>query len=209
MAKQIKTDDEFTLQRQARRRLIGAIALMLAVVIFLPMIFDADPAATVTRDIELRIPEKVATLPVPVPVPVLAQNTQQEAGGTSTTATPAITENTIPPVTLPPAPAPIVAGPLTVTKPVEKSSTKPVVPAPARPVGKPSGWVVQVGAYSKADTARQMVANLKQRGYPVFTEQAGAVVRVRVGAYPSKDAADKVRAKLEAIGLHPNVLNPD
>lgn len=207
MAKQIRTDDEFTLQRQARRRLIGAIALMLAVVIFLPMIFDADPAATVTRDIELRIPEKVAT--PPVPVPVQAGNTQQEAGGTSTTAAPAITENTIPPVTLPPAPAPIVAGPLTVTKPVEKSATKPVVPAPAKPVGKPSGWVVQVGAYSKADAASQMVANLKQRGYPVFTEQAGAVVRVRVGYYTNREAAEKIRVKLEAIGLHPNVLNPD
>lgn len=205
MAKQIRTDDEFTLQRQARRRLIGAIALMLAVVIFLPLIFDADPAATVTRDIELRIPEKVAT----PPVPVLAENTQQETGGTSTTAAPATTENTIPPVTAPPVPAPIVAGPGTVTKPVEKSVTKPVVPEPAKPVSKPSGWVVQVGAYSKADAARQMVANLKQRGYPVYTEQAGAVVRVRVGNYPSREAAEKIRVKLEALGLHPNVLNPD
>ena len=205
MAKQIRTDDEFTLQRQARRRLIGAIALMLAVVIFLPMIFDADPAATVTRDIELRIPEKVAA----AAAPVSAENRQQEAGATATHAAPATTENTIAPVTAPPVPAPIVAAPVAVTKPAEKSVSKPVVAVPARPASKPSGWVVQVGAYSKAEAAKQMVANLKQRGYPVYTEQAGAVVRVRVGGYPSREAADKVRAKLEAIGLHPNVLNPD
>ena len=57
MAKQINTDEEFKLKRQARHRLIGAVALMLAIVIFLPMVFDSEPGVNV-GSIELRIPDK-------------------------------------------------------------------------------------------------------------------------------------------------------
>ncbi|MFA5371813.1 MAG: SPOR domain-containing protein [Sideroxydans sp.] len=209
MAKQIRTDEEFTLQRQARRRLVGAIALMLAVVIFLPMIFDADPGEAVTRDIELHIPDKA----VSVPVQPVAENAQQEAGPAVINATPNGTEQTVPPVIAPPVQTPAVAEPAPIVKPAEKSVVKPemkqVLAAPAKPASKPSGWVIQVGAYSKENAAKQMASNLKQRGYPVYTEQAGSMTRVRIGHYPSKDAADKIRIRLEAIGLHPNVLNQE
>jgi cell division protein FtsN len=32
-------------------------------------------------------------------------------------------------------------------------------------------------------------------------------VRVRIGSYPTREAAEKIRHKLEAQGLHPNVVN--
>ncbi|MFZ2525559.1 MAG: SPOR domain-containing protein, partial [Candidatus Ferrigenium altingense] len=54
MAKQL-TDDELNIRRKARRRLIGAIALTLAVVVILPMVLDSEPKPT-GQDIELRIP---------------------------------------------------------------------------------------------------------------------------------------------------------
>jgi len=54
-----------------------------------------------------------------------------------------------------------------------------------------------------------MVDNLKKRGYPVYTERAGSMLRVRVGHYPDRKAAEKTLRKLEAIGLHPNVLSPE
>lgn len=180
MAKQITTNGELTLQRQARRRLIGAIALMAGVVIFLPMIFDPDPATTVSGDIELRIPQPV-TPPVQQAVEAVA-----------------------PPLAEP------VAQPMIEPPPQIKAepAPAPVATAPAKS-GPSAGWVVQVGAYSNVDAASQMAATLKQRGYPVYTEQAGAMVRVRVGSYPSREAAEKIRVRLEAIGLHPNVLNPE
>ena len=56
MAKQI-TDDEDRLKRQARRRLIGAVALTTAIVVVLPMVLDNEPKP-VGQDIELRIPNK-------------------------------------------------------------------------------------------------------------------------------------------------------
>lgn len=199
MTKQITTDGEFTLQRQARRRLIGAVALMLALVIFLPMIFDADPAAHVTRDIELRIPPPTVDSPEPVVNEVVQQNSDVAA----IPEMQPVVASEVSPVAAP------SVQPLAVTGKIVKPAAVP----PPKPVDtaspKPAGWVVQVGAYSKEESAIQMVANLKQRGYPVYTERVGKMVRVRVGNYPSREAADKVRARLEKIGLHPNVLGQE
>src|SRR5512147_999973 len=57
MAKQT-TEEEVNLMRQTRRRLIGAVALVLFVVILLPIIFDSEPQPSSGNDIELRIPNK-------------------------------------------------------------------------------------------------------------------------------------------------------
>src|SRR5512136_3036881 len=57
-AKQVTTDEESSLKRKARRRLIGAVALSVAVVVVLPMVFDGEPPAPTVSDIELRIPDK-------------------------------------------------------------------------------------------------------------------------------------------------------
>jgi len=54
MAKQ-QTDDELNLKRKARRRLIGAIVLTMAVVVVLPMVLDSEPKPS-GKDIDLRIP---------------------------------------------------------------------------------------------------------------------------------------------------------
>jgi len=198
MAKQIMTDGEFTLRRQARRRLIGAIALMLGVVIFLPMIFDPDPASTAVGDIELRIPERTEVAPVP-------QAAQEGAPKVEL----AVPDEKPVPVEFPveTAIAPVTAPPAKIETTVKRETYVP--PAPAKVPGKPSGWVVQVGAYSKEEAAKQMVDNLKKRGYPVYTERAGSMLRVRVGHYPDRKAAEKTLRKLEAIGLHPNVLSPE
>jgi DedD protein len=54
MAKQ-QNEDELNIKRKARRRLIGAVALALAVVVILPMVLDSEPKIT-GKDIDLRIP---------------------------------------------------------------------------------------------------------------------------------------------------------
>ena len=54
MAKQVSVDEQ-NLKRKARRRLIGAVALTLAVVVILPMVLDSEPRQA-GQDIELRIP---------------------------------------------------------------------------------------------------------------------------------------------------------
>ncbi|MBU3902802.1 MAG: SPOR domain-containing protein [Gammaproteobacteria bacterium] len=202
MAKQINTDEEFKLKRQARHRLIGAVALMLGIVIFLPMVFDSEPDVNM-GNIELRIPDKTE-VPEFRPEVKVDQPVEPVASTVSTTI-PAPAEV---PVAVKTAPVePKVAAPATpkVVQPVQTAS-KTVA---AKKTAPPSGWVLQVGAYSREDAGRQMLDNLKKRGFPAYTEKVAGMLRVRVGDYPSREAAEKAKLKLEAIGLQPNVINPE
>ena len=49
------SDEELQLRKRARRRLIGAIVLVTAVVVALPMVLDSEPKP-VSQDINIRIP---------------------------------------------------------------------------------------------------------------------------------------------------------
>jgi len=218
MAKQL-TDDEASLKRKARRRLVGAIALTTAIVVLLPMLLDSEPRQ-VGQDIELRIPDKdkvgefVPKIGVPpASAPAIAPPAATPAADTSV------------PVAAPVAAAPQEAAmpkapeskPAPVSKPSDET-VKPKVIAPQQVTPKPEpkaaektqaepqqNFVVQIGAFSKAESARFLQKKLSKEGFKVYTEKAGDKTRVRAGPYATREAADKVRHKLEAQGLHPDV----
>ena len=52
-----ESEDVNTLKRRGRRRLVGAIALVLAAVIVLPMVFDSEPRGT-APPVSVRIPSE-------------------------------------------------------------------------------------------------------------------------------------------------------
>jgi DedD protein len=104
-------------------------------------------------------------------------------------------------------------------KPVEikKTEVKPVVkPVEIKPVEVKapeakvvdkllSTYIVQIGAFSNPDTAIQEADKLKAAGFKAYTEQINGTMRVRMGPYKSRDAADEMRAQLEKRGQHPAV----
>ncbi len=213
MAKQITTDEESNLQRQARRRLIGAVALVLAIVVILPMVFDSEPAPTTANDIELRIPDKEGAPPFqPQAASVPPVEIASAVSAASAVASvPASAVSVAPVAAQPVKAAQAESKPKAEPKPKEskpKTEPKPKVEAKATPKPVPqSGFVVQVGAYSNGDAARQLQAKLSKQGFHAYTEKAGSHVRVRIGSYPTREGAEKIRHKLEAQGLHPNVVN--
>jgi DedD protein len=208
MAKQT-TEEELNLRRQARRRLIGAVALVLLAVFLLPVVFDSDPALNTGNDIELRIPNKenAGEFQPKIDLPELDKMAAEVAAASTAAVTqPAPVEAQIA-KEIPPKPvletAPkIDAKPKAETKP--KAESKPVVKQ--QPVPK-TGWVVQVGAFANVDTAKNLQAKLSKQGYHAYTEKAGDVMRVRVGSFSTLDAAEKTKAKLEAQGMPSNVVN--
>lgn len=213
MAKQL-TDDELNLRRKARRRLVGAIALTLAVVVILPMVLDSEPKPG-GQDIDLRIPapDKVGEF-----VPGVAAS---EVAGVSPFAASAVEA----------ASAPIVVAPAVKTEtenqaaasgkqPVAAPNPKKEAPDKVQPAASKTpefrkantpasseGFVVQVGAYSNADAAKHEVDKLKKWGFKAHTEKAGDKVRVRVGPYAEREKAEKVRQQLEKRGLEPVVMS--
>ncbi|MCG6932153.1 MAG: SPOR domain-containing protein [Gallionella sp.] len=193
MAKQ-QTEDELNLRRKARRRLIGAIALTLAVVVLLPMVLDSEPKST-GSNIDLRIPAPDNAGPF---VPKVSIPQAQ----TSSANTPAATGST-------PASTPDKVKPDSQKKPDNAKPAKvkqaPQKPAESIPAG--SGYVAQVGAYANADTAQEEYKKLKQWGFKVYTEKVGANIRVRVGPYHDRAKAEKAARLLEKHGLHPVVIS--
>ena len=218
MAKQL-TEDELNLQRKARRRLIGAIALTLAVVVILPMVLDSEPRPA-GNDIDLRIPapDKVGEF-----VPGVA--TSELAGGSpfAASAVEAAPALAAVPATVKTETANQVAAPgkqpVAAPDPIKETPIKAQPAASKTPEAKTSGagavnkpdstdgFVAQVGAYSNAAAAKQELAKLKKWGFKAYTEKAGDKVRVRVGPYAEREKAEKARQLLEKHGLKPVVMS--
>jgi DedD protein len=128
--------DVETLKRRGRRRLVGAVALVLAAVIVLPMVFD-EPAP-VAPPVSVRIPGEDETPFKP------------KAGATK------------------------------------------------------AQYFVPVGAYANP---QGVTSKLDAARLPYYTEAAqGNVTRVRVGPFPSREAADQAAARLRELGLQPGAI---
>jgi len=208
MAKQTTADEESILKRQARRRLIGAIALTTAVVIILPIVFDGEPPATKAGDIELRIPDKDKAIDTPLRAspPNVSAASSVVVATSAVAVAPVIAESAVVPVPVAKAVAPqnFQEGKIEHPKQENEAKSKPAV---SHNVIPHTGFAVQVGAFSNAETARKLQEKLASEGFHVYTEKIGHNMRVRVGGFPTHDAADKVRHKLEAQGLHPNIVS--
>jgi DedD protein len=87
------------------------------------------------------------------------------------------------------------------------AETKPApTPTSGAEAPKPdAGYVVQIAAFSDRYGARSLTSKLKHGGFPGYTEAVttdkGTLHRVRVGPYPSREAADAALAKLKAAGF--------
>src|SRR4051812_48543430 len=71
MAKSI-SDEELQLRKRARRRLVGAIALVTIIAVFLPMVLDHEPKP-VSQDVSIKIPSPDAGVFTSKIVPVSPQ----------------------------------------------------------------------------------------------------------------------------------------
>jgi DedD protein len=242
MAKQI-TDDEDRLKRQARRRLIGAVALTTAIVVVLPMVLDSEPKP-VGQDIELRIPDKdkvgafvpnIDLSSASATMVTLPASRVAAVSSPDLVSPPALQRMTspvsvVPPVVVPAAVTPEIQPASSPAKSV--SVAPPPKPEPVRHEAKSepakhetrqagithteqgqsvpqSGFIVQIGAFSNAETAHSWQKNLSQQGFKAYTEKVGNKTRVRAGPYATREAATKARHKLEAKGLHSNIVELD
>jgi DedD protein len=70
-------------------------------------------------------------------------------------------------------------------------------------------FVVQIAALADADKARDIQHELATKGLKAYTEKVkvagGEVTRVRIGPFPSREAAEKERTRLKALGFEGNV----
>ena len=215
-------------KKRARRRLVGAVALVLAAVVGLPMILDSEPKP-VTDDIAIDIPSK----------------DKRTQGGTVRNAPPPVAnvakapvgvgldkdEEVIDPATLPP---PVDTGPSTAArsempqlvkpeprpKPEARAEAKPESPRPARPEHKPEPKteskpepkaerkteIAHAKPVEKVDEASRARAILEGRPEPKAEAKAepkkdGGRFVVQVAALATQDKVDELQGKLKSAGI--------
>ncbi|OXJ30563.1 sporulation protein [Burkholderia sp. HI2714] len=185
-------------KQRARRRLVGAIALVVAAVIVLPMVLDSHPKP-VTDDIAIDIPNRpahqavaprdddasdvqagvahdeppasdVAVAAAPAPAPKDADKPAAKPDTTTTTA------SVTPPKPAPKPAAPVAkpAAPKPAPAPAAVAHTDAASPdssdasSPSSPAG--ARFAVQLGSFKDDATARSWATKLKSAGVPAYVE---------------------------------------
>ncbi|BAU47302.1 sporulation protein [Sulfurifustis variabilis] len=192
-----------------RHRILGAVILVTAAVIFVPMILsERDPptstvaVAPTTVRLDDRQSEEVKVAVTDLRRP----NTE------SPSAKPALVSVTAASSSAGAAtPAPVPAEPT--AKAATTQAAKPAVKAePTKTAAKlDRGWVVQVGTFSNITNAERLEDKLREQGHAVRTERitldAGKAVRLQVGPFRDKALALKAQAQIQKeIGLQGVVL---
>ncbi len=210
-----------SLRARARRRLIGAVALVLLGVIVFPLVFDSKPKP-VPSNIALDIPSqsKAPGLAVPASAPMLpAASSVAVPSGERAAVAHAASAVVAAPAPVPPepevaskpAPPPTPAAP----KPSPVQQVEPVAPPPAPKPPAPTPEEAR-----KLASARQALAALEGKSPDqISTAQAEAALAnkkhaaqedaapskarfvVQAGAFADAHAAQSVRAKIEKAGF--------
>ena len=198
------SDEEIQLRKRARRRLVGAVALVVLVVAAVPMVLDGEPKGR-NEQIDVRIPP-VPAVPDSTPAPGAAAPAGAEAPGTASSATGPLTPA---PAPAPPerTPEPQPAPPQSVPPP-PSPSVGPAPSAPAAPrtsATSKEAYAVQLIATASPAKARELRQKLERQKFPVYTEKTpdGGKIRVRVGPYPTRDAAEQARQRLARLDYDP------
>lgn len=212
-----ESEDVNLQKRRGRRRLVGAIALVLAAVIVLPMVFDAEPRRAAPT-VSVRIPgeddtafaPKVTAKKAPEKsIPAEAPKAPEKSKKSETPEEKAAEEA---PVKAPemPAESPPPKIEITVKKAAEKPAPAPVADrAKAEAALAGEQFIVPVGAYAEP---AGVIDKLKAAKIPYYTEaiaiKTGKITRVRAGPFASRDAADNALRHLKDLGLKPGNVAP-
>lgn len=220
-------------KKRARRRLVGAAAMVLAAIIGLPMLMESEPQP-LSDDVQIYIPS------VEKPVTDASIASAIPAEQTSLSNITPVDQSSQEPVenkVVAPAEPAAKSSPAQISKPetakpeISKASsakssteseriaqvtallegrsaaTASPKPAPDTQKGK---FVLQVAALASADKVKELQDRLSKAGISTYTEKVkvsnGEQIRVRVGPFASREEADKMRSKLSGMGLNGMVV---
>ena len=218
-------------KKRARRRLVGAVALVLAVVIGLPMVLDSEPKP-LADDVTIEIPSKDR--------PVDAAGAARRSGAATSRVPAALAldrreEMVDMPGTLPAAKdshaggandSAIHSGAAGAKARAEAAAQASLAASTASgksddassktnsdgAEAKQAKFILQVAAFASMDKVSELRGKLKSAGIASYTQKVptddGDRIRIRVGPFGSKQEAERMRTKLSALGLNGKLLPP-
>ncbi len=208
-------------KRRARWRLFGAILIAGSVAAITPFLLE-EQARPLSQDLLIEIPSrnskftKIESLKPQDPA-------AQESASSVTSATPVTPQGPATPAT-PQGPVAIAKSETTKEAPAKELPAKqtPAKQTPAKQTpkkeasptaAKTKGFMVQVGAYSKPESAASTKKRMESGGHRVVTETIKAADgsdrhRVRIGPFETREAAEQVRDRAKAQGYDAIVVSP-
>ena len=197
------SDEEIQLKRRARRRLIGAIVLVMAIIVVLPMVLDSEPKTT-DQEIKVQIPSTNSGPFTSKVVPVPPKAPDAASAPSAAPAVPKEASKEAPKSAVAPAekPAPVKeavkeapTGPgKEATKEATKETAKPDVPKPdlkaETELTKPAPAKAAVKAPAKPQTKKAQSPS-----------KADGKFVVQVIALADADRAKQMQGKIAAAGI--------
>lgn len=236
MPPDLPNNQELALKKRARRRLVGAIALVLLMVIVLPMILQ-DRAALVQQEaIKITMPtssapvDKEPVLAVQVPEvkstvaePTLVESRKVETDVSAQASTDITAKNNVVAEEAKKVQVKAQAkndAEMKVKAKTESKNIEAKVPeakaldtktADTKTQAKtPTSFTVQVGVYSDMANVKQLQEKLKQAGYKSHVENLntpkGEKFRLKTGNFSSRQEAASALTKIQAAGLSGMVI---
>lgn len=217
------------LRRRARRRLVGAVVLALGVAVVVPMLLETEQKP-LGENVSVKIPpvddskfvNRLNDAPsgnaakATASAPAADDAAKAAATDRASKYDTRIQDLAVPAgVTNPPAASEAPAMPAASqapATPVEIAKPAPSTSATASVANAATGaatapherFAVQLAAFADDKGANSLTGRLKKSGYAAYTEplktSKGTLWRVRVGPYPSHEAAVAARDKLKSEG---------
>ncbi|MCT7306326.1 MULTISPECIES: SPOR domain-containing protein [Ralstonia] len=226
-------DPELPQKQRARRRLIGAVVLVGAAVIVLPLVFDSKPRP-VTDAVAVQIQDQ------PVDRGAKASTDEPKVASRRSASRPAasstdqaqaldqgeevVASNDAPPAAQnPPAAAKPATPPKPVASPTPPAESKPAA-KPAQPAAQPpqqaaapstdangGKFILLIGAFASEDRARNWLGKLKGEKIPGYIEhkkvpEKGDLALLRAGPFNDRASAEAAQKRAEQIGLTPKLV---
>ncbi|PKO45111.1 MAG: sporulation protein [Betaproteobacteria bacterium HGW-Betaproteobacteria-22] len=220
MPPEITQDQVLSLKKRARRRLVGAIALVLLMLIILPQVLQDRVATHQQEAISIVMPEALA----PKSLDATQYTPTNREGLISDDHSTASISNEAANDTEPTIESLIAEKEQQAQKSQQKSASVNQKPDQTAFMAKSDkkadtgvqknsveSYVVQVGVYSDTANVKRLQDQLKKAGFSTFTEKTstpkGEGIRLKVGQFGSRQAAADALTKIKEIGLQGIVIS--
>jgi DedD protein len=196
------------MQEGAKKRLVGAIAIVALAVIFVPMFFENEPSVSEEKPDEPMVGDRFEAESFVTPLDPgagrLEEETWLEPGGFALPAAEDVDLGEEVTFDEPSADLDEPVGAASVSAP-----SIPEAPAPMGANDGMTGWITQVASLGTSAGAQELADELRKQGYSAFVEPAQVggrtYYRVRVGPEVDRARADETAARLSRTYKDPFV----
>ena len=205
MAKSI-SEEELQLRKRARRRLVGAIALVTIIAVFLPMVLDHEPKP-VSQDVSIKIPSPdsgaftskiVPVAPVTKPTPDSPSKAEAAVQAETPVQVPAVSPEAPKVAAVVPPAKPKVEAVVPPAVDSEAAPPKKAAPEKAAPAVKPAATPAAKPAVAEKSAVTEKPKQA-EKSKPATAGVAGFVVQVAALNDPAK--AKQMRDQIAATGM--------